>query len=247
MILYWIGIFNKMSNCHRFILPQVDPHTWSCKPLFQLQTVGSKTRWQWFWLTGSHFTSSFPSVKIMILLGFVPTPSEGKFWKSCTRCHCFPAASSRKNNGALLLSCRSLWGQVGLWRHGLRTSPTDGLSFTSLRLRACFPPGARDISQRHSKNSRSVCGGLEGHLSTEVWAQCSALQSQLLRPLYRACKYPCSAARDAPCWSTWILLWLSLEVNCWLALYRSVGLLSPKESLIARFQWDCSGELDLSG
>lgn len=33
--------------------------------------------------------------------------------------------------------------------------------------------------------------------------------------------------------------------NCWLAGHRSVGLLLPKESLIARSQCDCSGELDL--
>lgn len=52
---------------------------------------------------------------------------------------------------------------------------------------------------------------------------------------------------DPPHWSARILLWISLKVNRWLALHRSAGLLSPKESLIARFQWDCSGELDLSG
>lgn len=106
-------------------------------------------------------------MKVMILLAFVPTPSEGKFWRFCIRCHCFPTASSRENNRALLLSCRSLWGQVGLWHHSLGTSPTDGLSFTPLRPRACFPPGARDISQRHSNNSHSVCGGLDGTSSAQ--------------------------------------------------------------------------------
>lgn len=343
--------------------------------LYFRRSYSSKQSEAWwggmFWLTWINLIFSFPSVEVLISSGFVPVPSEGKFWKLFTKCHCFPAANCKENNGALLLGCEFPGGQAGLWFHSSRTSPTVAFTtlFTTSSLLTCLKSnwplrsdaelsGSMLWSSRsrvhsseaaqhltpctsHPDNSRprrksgtkdKTCEGMQmlkillhphvchllpfqvvfrcwwlfshliksrlgflnfmsklllckgdnpaGRCSTEasplpevfwsgrpsqhlprhpgdseVLAWCPTARSEHPHPtlgdakVHGACKHPCSKAssHDAPHWSTRILLWLSLKANRWLALHRSAGLLSPKESLIARFQWDCSGELDLSG